>query len=314
VSRTACTALSLAGLALALMLTACSVARGATPTAEGANGVTTPGHAPQGSYVALGDSYTAGPDLPDPTGATAGCEQSGSSYPYRVARSLRLNLTDLSCSGATIASLSAPQVTADGTNPAQLSALSAATTLVTLGIGGNDIGWSAIITRCTELDLIPALLPGGSAAGLAPCQDYYTVGGTDQIQRKIQVVARNLTEALTRIAARAPHARVYVVGYPDLLPTAGGTCAHTLGLTQGDVTFLDEEEGQLNSALRQDAKAAADGYVDTYTPSVGHDACEAPASRWIEPLLPASPAAPLHPNAVGEQGMANAIVEAISTG
>jgi lysophospholipase L1-like esterase len=312
-NRTACSALSVAGIALTL--TACSVARGATPTAVGVGvGVTTLGHGPRGSYVALGDSYTAGPDLPDQTGAVAGCEQSDSSYPYLVARSLRLNLTDLSCSGATIASLSAPQLTGDGTNPAQLSALSAATTLVTFGIGGNDIGWSAIITRCTELDLIPALIPGGTAAGLAPCQDYYTVGGTDQIRQKIRVVAGQLAEALARIGDHAPHARVYVVGYPDLLPAAGGTCAHTLGITQGDVTFLDDEEVQLNSALRQDAKAAGDGYVDTYAPSMGHDACQAPASRWIEPLLPASPAAPLHPNAVGEQGMANAVVDAISTG
>jgi len=319
-NRMACAALSAAGIALTL--TACSVARGATPTGATptAVGVTTLGSArqgsdvTQGSYVALGDSYTAGPDLPDQTGAIAGCEQSDSSYPYLVARSLRLKLTDLSCSGATIASLSAPQITGDGTNPAQLSALSAATTLVTLGIGGNDIGWSGVIIKCTELDLIPALIPGGAASGLAPCQDYYTAGGTDQIQRRIRVVAGHLAEALARIGDRAPHARVYVVGYPDLLPAAGGTCAQTLGITQGDLTFLDDEELQLNSALRQDAKDAGDGYVDTYTPSVGHDACEAPASRWIEPLVPASPAAPLHPNAVGEQGMATAIADAIGTG
>ena len=44
---------------------------------------------------------------------------------------------------------------------------------------------------------------------------------------------------------------------------------------------------------------------------MGHDACTPEASRWIEPLIPAAPAAPLHPNAVGEQGMADAIVQAI---
>ena len=55
----------------------------------------------------------------------------------------------------------------------------------------------------------------------------------------------------------------------------------------------------LNSMLRRDAQAAGAGYVDTYAPSEGHDACSVPASRWIEPLLPASPAAPLHPNAAG---------------
>ena len=77
-------------------------------------------------------------------------------YPFLVARSLRLELTDMSCSSATIASLSAPESTGGGTNPAQLSVLSAGTTLVTLGIGGNDVGWGSVITRCTELDLVPS--------------------------------------------------------------------------------------------------------------------------------------------------------------
>lgn len=267
---------------------------------------------PQSSYVALGDSYTAGPDIPSPAGPTTGCEQSTSSYPYLVAHSLRLKLTDMSCSSATIASLSAPQPTGDGTNPAQLSALSPATGLVTLGIGGNDVDWAGIVTRCTELDLIPALIPGGATAQFAPCQAYYTSGGVDQIQQKIQVAAGELASALTQIRSLAPHARVYVVGYPDLLPGAGGMCAHTLGLTQGDASFLNQEEILLNSTLRRDAQAAGDGYVDTYGPSAGHDACSVPDSRWIEPLLPASPAAPLHPNAVGEQGMANAVAQAIT--
>jgi hypothetical protein len=89
-------------------------------------------------------------------------------------------------------------------------------------------------------------------------------------------------------------------------------CAHTLGITQGDLTFLNNEEIGLNSALRQDAEAAGDGYVDTYTPSSGHNACSAEASRWMEPLWPASPAAPLHPNAAGEQGMADAVMQAIT--
>jgi lysophospholipase L1-like esterase len=319
--RTACTALSVAGIALALA--ACSTANGATP---GANIVTSPvgaatsavaGATPaaavlQGSYVALGDSYTAGPHIPDQTGAAAGCDQSTSSYPYLVAQRLGLNLTDMSCSGATIADLSAAQTTSDGTNPAQLSQLSTATRLVTLGIGGNDIGWSAIITRCTELDLVPALIPGQAAADSTPCRDYYTSAGTNQIRQQIQGLAGQLADALTQVRHRAPHARVYVVGYPDLFPGAGDTCAHTLGITQGDVGFLNTEEMRLNSALRQDAEAAGDGYVDTYTPSADHDACSVPASRWIEPLLPASPAAPLHPNAVGERGMADAVMRAVT--
>jgi hypothetical protein len=96
-----------------------------------------------------------------------------------------------------------------------------------------------------------------------------------------------------------------------LFPAGGGACAHTLGITAGDIAFLDTEELRLNAMLQRDAGAVGDGYVDTYTPSIGHDACSPEASRWIEPPIPAAPAAPLHPNAVGEQGMANAIVRAI---
>ena len=253
--------------------------------------------------MALGDSYTAGPDIPDQTGVTAGCDQSSSSYPHLVARSLRLELTDMSCGSATIASLSAPESTGEGTNPAQLSALSAATTLVTLGIGGNDVGWSAVITRCTELDLVPALVSGDTTSDATPCQDYYTSGGANVIQEKISAIAGQLTEALAQIRQRAPRARIYVVGYPDLFPAVAGACAHNVGITDGDIAFLNNEELQLNSMLRHDARTVGDGYIDTYTPSEGHDACAAPASRWIEPLLPAAPAAPLHPNAVGEHGI-----------
>jgi lysophospholipase L1-like esterase len=228
-----------------------------------------------------------------------------------VAQSLRLGLTDMSCSSATIASLTAAEATGGGTNPAQLSALSSATALVTLGIGGNDVGWVQIITKCTELDLIPALIPGRAASGLTPCQDYYMSDGTDQIMRRIQSVAGRLAETLAQIRQHAPRARVYVVGYPDLFPASGGGCGDSLGITPGDLVFLNHEELRLNGLLRQAAQAAGDGYVDTYAPSEGHDACSAPAARWIEPLLPDAPAAPLHPNAVGEQGMADAIVAAV---
>ena len=122
----------------------------------------------------------------------------------------------------------------------------------------------------------------------------------------------NLADTLTQIKERAPHARVYVVGYPDLLPTGGAGCGGALGITAGDIAFLNREEVRLNGVLEQVARAAGDGYVDTYAPSQGHDACAAPASRWLEPLLPSSPAAPLHPNAAGERGMADAVVRRLS--
>jgi len=321
--RAAGAAFSVAGIAL--LLAACSAApdpasTAATPTATATSRPASPptptsraANVPRGPYVALGDSYTAGLGVPQQTGTTAGCGQSTGSYPYLVARSLRLKLTDVSCSSATIANMTAVQPTSDGTNPAQLSALSSGTALVTIGIGGNDIGIIDIVTKCAELDLVPALIPGRSSAGLTPCEDYYTSGGTDQIQQRIRAVTGNLADALKQISERSPHARVYVVGYPDLLPVGGGGCGDALGITAGDISFLNREEVRLNGALEQAARAAGDGYVDTYAPSERHDACAAPASRWLEPLLPSSPAAPLHPNAAGERGMADAVVQAVNS-
>ena len=324
--RAAWAAASMAGIAL--VLAACS----ATPDPPPVSARTPAAHPPaasapvptaasapraanalHGSYVALGDSYTAGLGVPDPTGAVAGCGQSTSSYPHLVARSLRLDLTDMSCSSATIADLTAAQPTGQGTNPAQLSALSPGTALVTVSIGGNDIGIIGIVTKCAELDLLPSLIPGRGSSSPTPCEDYYTSGGNDQIRQRIQAVSGHLADTLAQIRGRSPRARVYVVGYPDLLPTGGAGCGDTLGITDGDIAFLNQEELRLNGLLREVAHAAGDGYVDTYTPSEGHDACAAPGSRWLEPLLPSAPGAPLHPNAIGEQGMADAVLEAVKS-
>jgi len=311
---------------IALLLAACSTTPDPPPASARTPATHTPtaAHTPtaptpraanvlHGSYVALGDSYTAGLGVPRQTGAVAGCGQSTSSYPHLVARSLRLDLTNMSCSSATIPDMTAAQPTGQGTNPAQLSALSSGTALVTVSIGGNDIGIISIVTKCAELDLLPALIPGRSSSTLTPCEDYYTSGGSDQIRQRIQAVSGQLADTLAQIKSRSPRARVYVVGYPDLLPTGGGGCGDTMAITDADIAFLNQEELRLNGVLREAAHAAGDGYVDTYTPSEGHDACSAPGSRWLEPLLTSAPAAPLHPNAAGEQGMADSVVEAVKS-
>ena len=264
-------------------------------------------------YVALGDSYTAGPGIPDQTGHPAGCERSSANYPSLVAQALgTTHFQDASCSGATISDLAAAQSTGNGVNPAQLGTLSADDTIVTLGISGNDVDFAGVLTRCVELDVAPTLI-GSLASGTNPCEAYYTSGGSNQLDRKIETAGTNLATALKQIKQRAPHARVYVVGYPDLLPGNGTSCAHTFGITPGDVSFLNQEELRLNSMLREQATSAGAVFVDTYTPSQGHDACSDSTSRWIEPLVPASSSAPMHPNARGEQGMADAVLAAIKS-
>ncbi|RMB81131.1 SGNH/GDSL hydrolase family protein [Streptomyces shenzhenensis] len=270
---------------------------------------------PSGPYAALGDSYTAGPGIPGKKGSPAGCDRSDHNYPALVADRLGLGAADFrdaSCSGATVADLTAPQTTGDGTNPPQLSVLSGRTRLVTLGIGGNDIGFSTMIKRCVGAGVLYKALGSGTYLPEdAPCTRRFSAAGTDEVRRRIDTAGEHLTDALSDIRRRAPRARVFVVGYPEILPSDAGTCLRGMSLAPGDTAFLRDKEHQLNTMLRNRAEAGGAEYVDTYTPSRGRGACASADIRWIEPLAPAAPAAPVHPNARGEHGMADTVAKAL---
>ncbi|MER7103391.1 SGNH/GDSL hydrolase family protein [Streptomyces humidus] len=222
---------------------------------------------------------------------------------------------DLSCTGAKIPDLTSPQSTDDGTNPAQLTALSAETRLVTLGIGGNDIGFASLIKRCVTMGV--AYQAQGSGRHIsedAPCERQYVsiTDGTDKVRGKIEQTGEKLSATLKEVARRAPQAEIYVVGYPAILPSDGTECGRELPIAPGDVTYLREKEEQLNAMLKQRAEAAGTHYVDTYTPFEGHDACADAGTRWIEPLLD-DDAAAVHPNGRGERAMADAVVHTLAT-
>jgi lysophospholipase L1-like esterase len=255
-------------------------------------------------YVALGDSYTAGPLVPDQTGSPAGCLRSTHSYPFLVAAGTgAATFTDVSCQGATTADLTHSQSVPLGTNRPQDNALSAGTTLVTLQISGNDIGFSGILVHCTTLSLTD---PFGS-----PCQDHYTSGGTDQLRAKINAAAPKVAADLQGIHAGAPNARVLLAGYPVILPASGDGCWPVVPIAFGDVPYLRGVEKALNTMLASVAAANNATFVDTYTASIGHDVCQAPGTKWVEGLIPTSPAAPFHPNRLGEQEMARQVLSAL---
>ena len=254
--------------------------------------------------MALGDSYTAGPLVPNQTGSPAGCLRSTHSYPFLVAAgSGAATFTDVSCQGATTADMTHAQSVPLGTNPPQDKALSAVTTLVTLQIGGNNIGFSDIIIHCTTLSLTD---PFGS-----PCKDYYTSGGTDRLRAKISAAAPKVAADLRGIHADAPNARVLLVGYPVILPNSGDGCWPVVPIAFGDVPYLRGVEKALNSMLASVAAANNATFVDTYTPSIGHDVCQAPGTKWLEGLIPTSPAVPFHPNMLGEQAMARQVLASV---
>jgi lysophospholipase L1-like esterase len=249
-------------------------------------------------YVALGDSYTAVGDLLKSAGGPLGCVRSSVNYPHDLAASLRIsNLTDASCGGAVTADMTGPQATIGGTNPPQFDALTPDTDLVTVGIGGNDFGFVDVVTTCGELSLTNTFSN--------PCQKHFTSGGTDQLVARINALAPKIGAVLQGIHRRSPHATVVLVGYLPVLPSAWG-CWPSLPVAIGDVPWLHGIEQKLNAMLAREA--AANGALSMNPSGVtGHDACQWPWNRWVEPLVPATPTVPVHPNATGQRAVAGMI-------
>ncbi len=110
-----------------------------------------PAHERRAVYVALGDSYSSGPVIP-PQADPVTCLRSSVNYPGLVAQSLEVDVfRDVTCSGATTRNLTTSQPANTPGGPAaapQYDALTRNTTLVTVGIGGNDIGLIGLATGC----------------------------------------------------------------------------------------------------------------------------------------------------------------------
>jgi lysophospholipase L1-like esterase len=268
--------------------------------------ISTPAHAaaPTGRYVALGDSYTSGPLIP--AQVDLNCTRSNRNYPSLVTAAIpSSSFTDVSCGGAKTDDILNPGTGELGQPvPAQIAAVDASAALVSVGIGGNDIGFTGIITTCAEASLSS---PFGS-----PCKNQYTAGGTDQLQARIAAAQPKVAAVLRAIHTAAPSARVLVVGYTAILPDTGSGCWPVVPVAFGDVPYLRGVEKSLNAMLASTAAANDATYVDVYTPSIGHDACRNSSTRWTEGLIPGTSAAPFHPNAAGEQGMANATLATLN--
>ncbi|MDO8184881.1 SGNH/GDSL hydrolase family protein [Conexibacter sp. JD483] len=251
-----------------------------------------PSFAASGAYVSLGDSYTAGPLIPNQSLSPLGCLRSDRNYPHVV----RPGLTDIatfrdpSCSGATTDDMANSQGVTPGPNPPQFNSLTTDTRVVTLGIGGNDIGFSSIVQNCARLNPFD------------PCKDDYVIGSTDLIANRIAAARPKVDAVLDGIAARAPSAKVFVVGYPTVLPATGNGCWPTVPVLPTDTSYLRTKVAQLNAMLAASAASRGDIYVDTASSSVGHDFCKSASVKWVEGIVPVNTAAPVHPN---QNGMAN---------
>jgi lysophospholipase L1-like esterase len=269
-----------------LLVAAVLAVAAAVPAAPAASGL---------NYVAIGSSFAAGPGIApvQPGGGAAACSRSAGNYPSVVARELGANLTDASCSGATTANV---LTDAQSGQPPQIGAVSSATQVVTVTIGGNDVNYLGSLGAYTCQN------DGGSGCA-----------GVDRaaIDRTFPLLSGRIENIVNAVHDAAPGARVYLVNYFTILP-ASGTCAG-VPLTADQLAYERSIAARLESATAAAASATDAALVDLAAASRGHDACS--ADPWVENGHPPAGRSQYHPNEAGMRAAA-ATVEAalVSTG
>ncbi|MGP4048997.1 SGNH/GDSL hydrolase family protein [Streptomyces sp. 2A115] len=269
------------------------------PTATAQSLAVTAGDGP--NYVALGDSYASGAGLPDVKDKD--CDRTKYGYAHMISTSsavagLNRAFKDVTCSGATTREF----WNSKGTTPPQANALTPNTKLVTLTMGGNDVGFAKVLEKCAT-EAIRTGLKG------SPCKTEFTKGGKDELGERINTMEGRIRDVLADVRRRSPDAKVIVVGYPALFPDNGVGCPSYTGvpIAEGDFAFLRDTTKKLNRALQRQAAAGGVGmyFADTYALTAGHDMCQPSDKRWIEPLVnPAKDTQIAHPNQYGQHAMA----------
>ncbi|GCE38841.1 secreted hydrolase [Rhodococcus wratislaviensis] len=230
------------------------------------------------------------------------CFRSGNNYPHIVARKLEIpEFDDVTCNGASSPDLTAPQrTTFGGTVPAQYDALDENTELVTVTIGGNDVGLFALALSCLDRPLAsdpePPCFPAPGA-------------GPDRLDQAIDGMAPIYHQIAHDIRVHAPNAHVAFVGYPTAIRNGG--CPTIQPIAASNATYLQSQIDHLNTVMQEQALASGATYVDARTPSVGHDVCALGPTRWLEGVVPETDSEPLHPNLRGHQNLADQVIAAL---
>ncbi|MEU7039961.1 SGNH/GDSL hydrolase family protein [Streptomyces varsoviensis] len=220
------------------------------------------------AYTALGDSYSAGVGAGAYDGASGACKRSAKAYPALwAAQHAPKSFTFAACSGAR---------TGDVIN-GQLGSLKTTTGLVSISVGGNDAGFASTMSDC--------VLKGETAClnGVAKARTYID-----------KTLPAQLDKVYSAIAAKAPSARVVVVGYPRFYKL-GGECS--AGLSEKSRTAINGAADEINTVT---AKRAADhgfAFGDVSAPFTGHEICSGDA--WLHSVtLPVDES--YHPTAAGQ--------------
>ncbi|QEV17269.1 SGNH/GDSL hydrolase family protein [Streptomyces alboniger] len=222
-------------------------------------------------YVALGDSYSSGVGAGAYDSGSGSCKRSTRAYPalWAAAHSpSSFNFT--ACAGARTGDVLANQ----------LGPLGSGTGLVSVSVGGNDAGFSDVMTTCVLQSESSCL------SRIAQARSYVD-----------STLPGNLDKVYSAIKTKAPSARVVVLGYPRFYKL-GGSC--TAGLSERERSAINDAADYLNTAT---AKRAADhgfAFGDVTRTFAGHEICS--GSAWLHSVNWLNIGESYHPTASGQSG------------
>jgi hypothetical protein len=292
--------------------------------------VTAGGSAPTKlDYLALGDSYSSGEGaysyVAGTDTATNNCHQSLVSYPYRVAATIGITSSarSVACSGAHTYDITTGHQHAGNGDAALTSFLPGVVpqldfvrvyrpNRVTVGIGGNDVGFAEIVKKC--------VIPGPD------CYDTPAErrGLIDRMRSKFDdlVIAFEKIKNTNAEAGR----RVYVLAYPQVaVPSAEASCAVNVRLSPGERNFAARLVSDLNMVIKRAAERAGVFYADTEHALDHHRMCEGASDVAVNGVTVGNDIAPLadhgiflkvignesfHPNKRGNELLASALLAA----
>lgn len=231
------------------------------------------------TYAALGDSYSSGVGTGSYTLDSA-CKRSVYAYPYLWAQKhAGTALSFVACSGAKTSDVLTKQ----------LSAVTSSTTLVTMTVGGNDIGFAGLIQECTLSDCSAAL--DSTRANLDATLD---------------IPLDNVFSAVK--AQAAPTATIVVLGYPHVF--SGASCFGTLGISSTEETKANQLSDALDTVISTQAQRYGLTYESAIGAFTGHAVCS--ASPWLNGLNLFNTTESYHPNKAGHSSGYLALVTSIT--
>jgi lysophospholipase L1-like esterase len=242
-----------------------------------------PAHAAPASYVALGDSYSSGVGTRSYLDDGTSCQRSVYAFPSLIAAARGYALNFRACSGAKVSDVTTKQ----------LGALSAGTAYVTISVGGNDAGFTSVLTTCAQ----PGWMSDCSGA-ISKARSYIS-----------NTLPGSLSTLYAAIRSKAPNAMVVVVGYPRLFN--GEDCNALTWFSPTEESSLNSTADLLNSKLAAAASAQGFAFANPTSAFIGHAVCGDP--EWLNGLSnPVSES--YHPNRTGHASGYTPLVSPMLTG